>query len=44
VIVGQRELISLVCFLSFKRKENKIKINMVIQVFRGSKGEDPKVF
>jgi hypothetical protein len=23
---------------------NKIKINMVIPVFRGSKGEDPKVF
>ncbi len=23
---------------------NKIKINMVIPVFRGSKGEDPEVF
>jgi hypothetical protein len=38
VIVGQKELISLVFFL------DKIKINMVIPVFRGSKSKDPKIF
>jgi hypothetical protein len=39
VIVGQKELISLVCFL-----KDKIKNNMVIPVFKGSKGEDPEIF
>jgi len=39
VIVGLKELINVVCFF-----RDKIRINMVILVFRGSKGEDPKVF
>jgi hypothetical protein len=39
VIVGQKELISLVCFF-----KDKIKINMVILVFKGSKGEDFEFF
>jgi len=39
MIVRLRELINVVCFL-----KNKIKINMVIPVFRGSKGEDFEVF
>jgi len=38
VIVGQKELINLVFFF------NKIRINMVIPIFRGSKCEDLKVF
>jgi hypothetical protein len=43
VIVGQMELINLVCFINILEK-NKIKINMVIPIFKGSKGEDSKVF
>jgi hypothetical protein len=39
MLIGQKGLISLVCFL-----KNKIRINMVIPIFRGSKGGDPKVF
>ncbi len=37
-MVGQKELISLVFF------KDKIRINMVILVFRGSKGEDFEIF
>ncbi len=37
------ELINLVCFINILEK-NKIKINMVIPIFKGSKGEDSKVF
>jgi hypothetical protein len=37
VIVNQKKLISLVGFITFKKK-----INMVIPVFRGSKGENLK--
>jgi hypothetical protein len=33
-----------VFFLSFKKKSNKIKINMVILVFKGSEGKDFEVF
>jgi len=39
-IVSQRELINLACFLSLK----KLKIKMIISIFRGSKGEDLQVF
>jgi hypothetical protein len=39
VIFGQKELISLVCFL-----ENKMRINLVILIFRGNKDEDPEIF
>jgi len=39
VIVGLKELINVVCFF-----KDKIRINMVIPIFRGSKGEDPEVF
>jgi hypothetical protein len=39
VIVGLKELISVVCFF-----RNKIRINMVIPVLRGGKGEDLEVF
>ncbi len=39
MIVGLKELINVVCFF-----KDKIKINMVIPIFRGSKGEDPEVF
>jgi hypothetical protein len=39
MIVGLKELISVVCFF-----RDKIRINMVIPVFRGSKGEYPEVF
>ncbi len=39
MIVGLKELISVVCFF-----KDKIRINMVILVFRGSKGEDLEVF
>jgi hypothetical protein len=38
MMVGQKELISLVFF------KDKIRINMVILVFRGSKGEDFEIF
>jgi hypothetical protein len=39
MIVGQKELINLVCFL-----KDKIRINMDILVFKGSKGEAFEVF
>jgi hypothetical protein len=39
VIVSQKELISLVCFIAFRKK-----INMVIPVFRVSKGENLEEF
>jgi hypothetical protein len=39
MIVGIKELISVACFF-----KDKIRINMVIPVFRGSKGEDPEMF
>ncbi len=39
MIVRLKELISVVCFF-----RDKIRINMFILVFRGSKGEDPEVF
>jgi hypothetical protein len=42
MIIGQKELINLVFFL--KKTQNKIKINLGNPIFRGSKGEDPKVF
>jgi hypothetical protein len=38
-MVGLKELISVVCFF-----RDKIIINMVIPVFKGSKGEDPGMF
>ncbi len=39
MIVGQKKLFNLMCFL-----KNKIRTNMVILVFRGNKGEDSNIF
>jgi hypothetical protein len=40
MIVSQKELISFMCFLFYKK--NKIK--MVILIFRGNKSEDLEIF
>ncbi len=39
MIVGLKELISVLCFF-----KDKIRINMVIPIFKGSKGEGLEVF